>query len=108
MQPESSNDSFLHDGSNMRPSSGRKATFDSNRRASMSPRLPKVKGANEAAQQMAQQLQSRIYTSSSKLENPHFSIGSKRKHVNRLAPISGEVREKFDTNTTRELKIPRC
>ncbi|KAJ3357634.1 Dynein heavy chain 6, axonemal, partial [Kappamyces sp. JEL0680] len=77
-----------------RPSSVsvRKATFDANRRASMSPRLPKVKGVTEAGNQLSQQLQSRIHTSSSKTDNPHFSLGKRKSAaVSKLAPLVKSV-----------------
>ena len=66
----------------------RKQTMDANRRGSLSPRLPKVKGVTEVGQQLTQQLQSRIYTASSKSDNPHFSLGEKRKSTGKLAPLS--------------------
>ena len=68
-----------------RPS--RKSTMDTNRRGSLSPRLPKVKGVTDVGQQLTQQLQSRIYTVSNKLENPHFSLGEKRKNTRNLMPL---------------------
>lgn len=73
----------------IRPSkSARKQTMDTNRRGSISPRLPKVKGVTDVGQQLTQQLQTRIYTVSNKAENPHFSIGEKRKNLGKLTPLT--------------------
>ena len=66
----------------------RRQTMDANRRGSISPRLPKVKGVTEVGQQLTQQLQYRIYTSSSKKENPHFTLGKRKGGGDKLAPIS--------------------
>jgi hypothetical protein len=52
----------------------------------MSPRLPKVKGVTEAGLQQTQALQSRISTTSTKQENPHFLI-KRKSGTSKLNPM---------------------
>ncbi len=66
-------------------STGRRASYD---RRQSSAKAIRAKPLPEASVILSQQLQARLVTASSKNENPHIDIGTKRKHeTGKLAPL---------------------